>query len=443
MTMDNENARAGGNAPAALKDHPARLFVEVTTRCNLRCGMCVKQSGGGNIAQGDLSEAHFRALEPAFPRLEGLVLSGIGEPLLHPGLEEFVARAKSLMPSHGRVGFQTNGILLAAERARALMRSGVDRVCVSADSVAPGASCAASGLHPTDAMKAVEILVDAARREGRGDFQAGIEFVAMRENLMELPRVLEGAARRGIRFALVTQLLPYDAPMVRHAAYDTNTDAALEFYERWEECAAARATDISLYFRALGRYSRTPAEAGVLRLAKEMVDEAAAQGVSLNIKSLLARDGAMLARTREAFAEARACAERYGIELTLPETVPHSARRCDFVEEGSVFVSWDGKVHPCHFLWHRFTCYLGGVMNTVKPFVFGDLGESPIIDIWNAGEFASFRKGVLRYDFPFCYDCSLALCDLVQTEDFEQDCHISPVPCAACLWCTGLFNCMR
>jgi hypothetical protein len=32
------------------------------------------------------------------------------------------------------------------------------------------------------------------------------------------------------------------------------------------------------------------------------------------------------------------------VNTILPETIPHSARRCEFVEEGSTFVSWDGKV---------------------------------------------------------------------------------------------------
>jgi hypothetical protein len=27
--------------------------------------------------------------------------------------------------------------------------------------------------------------------------------------------------------------------------------------------------------------------------------------------------------------------------------------------------------------------------------------------------------------------------------EFEQDCHIGRVPCAACLWCTGPFQCLR
>src|SRR5512136_2875446 len=96
----------------SLRNHPTKLFVETTTRCNLGCVMCVKQSKDCEMREGDLSPEIFAALEPAFPYLEALVLNGIGEPLLHPRLEEFIRRAKKSMPREGWVGFQSNGLLL-------------------------------------------------------------------------------------------------------------------------------------------------------------------------------------------------------------------------------------------------------------------------------------------------------------------------------------------
>ena len=68
-------------------DHPTKLFVEVTTLCNLLCGMCVKQNGTGGIAEGSMSAETFEQLAPAFPHLDTLILNGIGEPLLNPHLE--------------------------------------------------------------------------------------------------------------------------------------------------------------------------------------------------------------------------------------------------------------------------------------------------------------------------------------------------------------------
>src|SRR5574337_480053 len=79
----------------ALRDRPAKLFVETTTRCNLACPMCAKQAGGARSASGNLDPSLFTALKPVFPYVESLVLNGIGEPLLHPGLEAFVKTARS------------------------------------------------------------------------------------------------------------------------------------------------------------------------------------------------------------------------------------------------------------------------------------------------------------------------------------------------------------
>jgi MoaA/NifB/PqqE/SkfB family radical SAM enzyme len=83
----------------ALRPYPSKLFVEVTTRCNLRCAMCLKEARGKRMAEGDISRETFARLAPAFPRLDALILNGIGEPLLHPLLETFIEDARRAMPA--------------------------------------------------------------------------------------------------------------------------------------------------------------------------------------------------------------------------------------------------------------------------------------------------------------------------------------------------------
>ncbi len=75
--------------------------------------------------------------------------------------------------------------------------------------------------------------------------------------------------------------------------------------------------------------------------------------------------------------------------------------------------------------------------------MFGNLGRQGILEIWNDAAYRSFRENVLAYDYPTCAGCTLAPCDYVQTDRFEQDCHIGDVPCGACLWCAGVFQCLR
>ncbi|HRX27438.1 MAG TPA: radical SAM protein, partial [Aminivibrio sp.] len=122
--------------PPMDRPWPSKLFVEVTTACNLRCAMCVKQSGPG-IPDAYLSDETFEKLVPAFPTLETLILNGIGEPLLHPGLEHYIRTARQNVPADAVIGFQTNGSLLTEQRACSLLSAGTDVISISVDAADP------------------------------------------------------------------------------------------------------------------------------------------------------------------------------------------------------------------------------------------------------------------------------------------------------------------
>lgn len=427
-----------------LTDYPAKLFVEITTRCNLSCGMCVKQNGEGNIAEGTISPETFAMLEPAFPRLESLILNGIGEPLLHPHLETFIVRAKSLMPEGSWAGFQTNGMLLNGARATSLVESGLDRICLSLDAVSPDSfSSIREGGEMRNVEAALAALDRAKRRIGTQHPRVGIEFVLRRDNIEELPAAIQWAADRDIAFAIITQLLPYSKPIVGQAAYDTNTAGAISIYEDWKATAEAQGLDIRRYLDIFKKFSRTEEDLKIVRLVEEMKREAASQDIFLHLERLFARDEKWFGKVEQIFQEVRRIAGRSNIDVTLPGTRPRNNRKCEFIETDSAFVSWDGNLHPCYFLWHRYDCHVGGLEKKVKPWVFGNVNRRDIIGIWNDPDCRTFRKGVLQYNFPFCFDCGFALCDYVADADFQQDCYISPVPCGACLWCTGLFHCLQ
>ena len=425
-----------------VRRYPSKLFVEVTTRCNLLCPMCVKQTPGGGVEKGDLSADLFARLEPAFPTLDGLILNGIGEPLLHQGLEAFVERAKGMMPAHGDVAFQTNGTLLTPERAERLVRAGVDRVCISLDAVAPSlARALRRGTELSVIEQAFANLASAKQRVGRGNPKVGLEFVVMRQNFAELPEVVSWAADHGVSFIIVTQMLPYDASGVAATAHGTSTDRALQLFAEWKGRAEAEGIDLRRYSEVFMRYRRSAEEDRIVAFAGELLAEARRRDIFLRLETLL-EDDALYKLVEAVFARAQAVATERGVQLTLPRLAPSHVRACEFVEDGGAFVSSDGLVHPCYFLWHRYRCFIGGHEKRVKPLSFGSLESGNLLEVWNGPRFAQFRAGVLRYDFPFCYDCRLALCDYARDEDFEQDCYTNQVPCGACLWCTGLFHCL-
>ncbi len=426
------------------KGYPSKLFVEVTTRCNLLCRMCVKQNGNGGIPEGMMSPDTFDALTPLFPHLDSLVLNGIGESLLHPHLESFITRAKALLPEHAWVGFQSNGMALTDQRAASLLDAGLDRICLSLDTVSDVSFRAIrSGGELRGINAAFSSLKKAKTQYKEHDLRIGIEFVLMRSNLAELPEAIRWAARKGARFALVTQLLPYHKDLVALAAYDTNTAGAVSIYERWKEKARLEGVDIRDYFEIFMKYTKTEEDQRVISYVEQMRNDANTQGITLHLERLLQRDEEWFAHAGRIFDEARSVAQEEEIELTLPEMVPRNTRKCEFVEGDGAFVAWNGDVHPCYFLWHQYSCFVGGIEKRVRPWVFGNLRERDVLDIWNDEDSRSFRERVLGYRFPFCFDCSFALCDYVGEADFEHDCYHELVPCGACLWCTGLFQCLQ
>jgi len=426
------------------KGYPSRLFVEVTTRCNLSCSMCVKQNDSGGIPEGMMSADTFEALTPVFPHLDSLVLNGIGESLLHPQLASFIARAKTFLPEHAWIGFQSNGMALTDERSASLLDAGLDRICLSLDTVSDDSfRTIRSGGELRGIDAAFSSLNKARARYREHELRIGIEFVLMRSNLTELPEAIRWVARKGASFVLVTQLLPYHKDLVTQTAYDTNTAGAISIYDSWKEAALREGVDIRGYFDIFMKYAKTEQDQRVIAYIEKMRSDANAQGITLHLERLLLRDEKWFAHAGRIFDEARRVAREEEIELTLPEMAPRNTRKCEFVEGGSAFVAWNGDVHPCYFLWHQYACFVGGLEKRVKPWISGNLRDQNFIDIWNDEHFRSFRERVLGYRFPFCFDCSFALCDYVGEANFEHDCYLELVPCGACLWCTGLFQCLQ
>ncbi|HWI40284.1 MAG TPA: radical SAM/SPASM family putative metalloenzyme maturase [Verrucomicrobiae bacterium] len=442
--MKSATAADTGILPTpALREHPSRLYIEVTSRCNLSCAMCMKQGSGAGYLDGDLSPELFTALEPALPRLDALVLNGVGEPLLNRRLEQLIRAARSTLPPQAWIGFQSNGLLLTEARAGSLLIAGLDRICLSMDGVTPSTfRNLREGGELRDLERALEALTWGKRASGRKEVSVGIEFVLMRENMRELPAALEWAASRGVSFAIVSHLLPYDETHLAGCAYELCSMEALALFHVWKNKAELAGIDIGSYFSLLWKFERSREEQRIVDFVEAMKESAASRGITLDLKRLLALQPAGIEELAEVFLQANETARRVGIELHLPDPAPRQSRRCDFVEKGGAFVSWDGGVHPCYYLWHHCRSFAGGWMQPVQPKVFGDLAERGILEIWNDPAFRAYRENVLASDYPFCPGCTFAPCDYVQAESFTQDCYANREPCGSCLWSCGLFQCL-
>jgi len=113
------------------------LRVSVTDRCNFRCVYCRSADPEKHMP------AHNLLAWEEYERLVGILVGmGIqkvrvtgGEPLVRPGVEDFLARLKVLGVQD--LSMTTNGYMLA-ERCDRLVAAGLGRINISLDSLDPG-----------------------------------------------------------------------------------------------------------------------------------------------------------------------------------------------------------------------------------------------------------------------------------------------------------------
>jgi GTP 3',8-cyclase len=110
------------------------LRISVTDRCNFRCVYCRSADPENYMAEHKLLE--WEELERVARILVGLGIRKIrvtgGEPLVRPGVEDFIARLRRMGVSD--LSITTNGHLLA-ERCQALVEAGLNRINISLDSL--------------------------------------------------------------------------------------------------------------------------------------------------------------------------------------------------------------------------------------------------------------------------------------------------------------------
>ncbi|WP_320172246.1 radical SAM/SPASM family putative metalloenzyme maturase [Maridesulfovibrio sp.] len=429
---------------------PARMQVEVTTRCNMNCSMCVKYAPDSLIREADLEFELFKKLGPGLKHCEMLVLNGIGEPLLHPQLTDMAAFARSHMPEKGRIGFQTNALLLTERSADDLVEAGVDTFCVSVDSL-DSESSVCTELHGQCSVdrlaRSFGLLRSAADKKGKR-IHTGVEFVLMKDTYRQLPSVIEWAAEQGAEFVICSHMLAYAAGLQDQSLFNPNTAAATAVFDRWQAKAREIGMDLHEYFDVLWKRRKPEQRKDYLALGNMMRAEATGDGIWLHLASLLEWDRKIrsdeYADVRQVYEESARIAGKLGLELHLPPLMATDELRCAFVEDGAVFVTSEGDVSPCQFLWHGYTCYLDGNEKVIRPRVFGNLADRELLDIWRSAEYSEFRNDVLAYEYPYCSNCPMVPCDDIVGRDFEFecDCFGVRVPCGHCPWSMGGLKCL-
>ncbi|MHB1134193.1 MAG: radical SAM protein [Chloroflexota bacterium] len=377
--------------PAGLLLRPmdpplTKVYVEPTSLCNLNCRTCMRHSW--QEPGGTMEMATYRRLVEglrAVPTLRKMSFWGFGEPLLHPNIVEMVALAKNL---GAQTEIITNGLLLEPRLAHALVVAGLDTMVFSID----GASSQAYGEVRTGGdlahvMENVSILRWARAASPRHNPEIGIEFVAMRSNVHELPGLRQRALDMGASFIVVSNVLPYTKEMA----------------------------DETLYNWAVGSVKSRERNKWTPQLVLPAIDTRREAAVPLG----------------------RLMEHVDGAEGLVREASGNDAY-CKFVGEGAVAVGWDGRVSPCVALMHSYSCFVLGREKQIKRYTVGDVAVEAIADIWAAEAYRAFRARVQGFEFSPCVHCGG--CHLAESN--EEDCFGNPFPvCGDCLWARGAIQC--
>jgi radical SAM protein with 4Fe4S-binding SPASM domain len=232
--------RSSAPPQVGVRPTPIEVYIEPTNRCNELCLTCPR-TFFQREPEADLTYEGFLRILDQFPGVQRVVLHGVGEPLLAKDLPAMVAEANG---RGARVLFNTNALALHRRLAEQLVRAGLDELRVSMDAADPKTYRAIRGVDGyAKAMRRTQEFCAYLRERGAHRPRVSMFFIAMRENLSQLPAVIEKAGALGVD-SVVLQRLVYFETGLAVAGQSVMGVELQELFDRCEE--AARAAGVEL-----------------------------------------------------------------------------------------------------------------------------------------------------------------------------------------------------
>lgn len=362
----------------------ARVYIEPTSRCNLTCRTCIRNTWTEPL--GDMDGATFERLVTQlgrFPHLDSVMFGGFGEPTAHKNILDMIGRIKSL---GARVEMTTNGTNLDSAMLSGLFANRLDMLWVSFDGTdEANFESIRKGARFQGIVESLQNLRQMNRRQ-RHKINIGIAFVVMRKNVGDLKAMDELARSLGADKILVSNVLPYSEDM-----------------EKEMLCLLTLSTETFTF-----AYQKT--EMSLPRLDVSPI-------------------------TRDAIFHLL----RGYLNLTLMgNKIFAPARQCRFIRDRTTFIRWDGNVSPCMGLIHAYKTFLYGYARSIRSYALGNINESSLWHIWNSKEYKEFRERIKLFDFSPCYVCGG--CNLL--DENNEDCYGNTFHvCGGCLWAQGVIQC--
>jgi len=242
---------------------PRVVQLELTAECNLRCVFCPLHSETAReraaherrVTLDDL-RTH---LHPLLANAYEVELTGFGEIFCHPQLLDALRHFKALGLT---VNATSNGTLWRAEQLQQIVDEGlIDLLCVSLDAgaaetyarlrVGGDFTRVVANLH---ALAAAKANGNAAKPELR------LSFLSMKDNLGELPAVIELAREVGASEVIIQGLCENEAMRGRGTAYEQSEK---QTFAAAAECARRAGVRLELWYQSQPTVAETDAVARV------------------------------------------------------------------------------------------------------------------------------------------------------------------------------------
>jgi len=173
-----------------LVTFPQEITITTLLKCNYRCPMCYQGS-----YEGELDWSVVEKIEPLLPFAETLQIFG-GEPFLYPRITDLYRIANK---HECFISTISNGSLLTEDMCKEIVRYKVGCIKFSIDAGTAATYKRIRGGNFAKVMGGIELIAK-LKRSKRTAFPAiDFNFLAMRSNLPELPRLLRIASDIGVR----------------------------------------------------------------------------------------------------------------------------------------------------------------------------------------------------------------------------------------------------
>lgn len=319
--------------------------------------MCIR-TGSEDWRGAEMDINNFKKLAPYFKDTESVVLSGWGEPLLYKHLFEAVTIVRE---RGAQAGFVTSGKGLNNEYISELIDAGIDFVGFSLAGATSKTHNYIRANSDFDVLvNDIRTFVEIKKNKGLNKPDLHIVYLMLKDNIPEIPSVINLARDIGINTAVFTNII-----------HVTN---------EWQE--SQRVFECNVRGQGNNHFNtQTPGSSNPFE---------------------------------EILKEAEAAARDLKINLRLPSLSPGKVNVCEENPLKNLYISVDGEVSPCVYLYppvsSPFKRIFCGAESRIDKLSFGNIFKEPFHEIWNSKRYSEFRECFSKRDknpdkrFPYFSD---------------------------------------